>query len=353
VSDLVELQHEAHRALLRMGIYKFNPNHDEQGRFATGPHQGGRKDLRVDESGGGTGTETERLTRAKDARQSPGFSNPQWDPKTLTKFTPAELDELWDGGGNTDIHELGREDLVGIWQSMQPCKQMRSEAARLVGLGEKPPVTDPLRDKRAEWGGADYMANPVDPAFQLLHQLHANGGELPVNGVLYRGSGVDPAVIKGALKTGDQFDMPLASFAGAHPWLSTRYGGDNPESDAQKKATVIFQLNNPKAALRAGAFSPVYEHADEIPPDLRDTYGVKGMLGTEIDAGSDTDTYYHKVEGFENQENDQGEFISGGRFKVKSMKTKYVKGILQPGQKALVVELEHVGVFNPWTGEVE
>jgi hypothetical protein len=277
----------------------------------------------------------------------------------IPRFGGRDLDpELLDGLWDDDMGWLGKQETVDAWTAMQPCKQMRAKAALLVGLtsdDKASTAVDPFRHAEAEWGGLE----PIDDdsaktaALQLLHQLHNNVGvtdQLPVHGVLWRASGIDPEVIKRALKTGDVFDLPLASFAGAHPALNNHYGAPD-EDTGEKKATVLFQVKNPKAAIRGTSLMPVYENREDIPYE---EWENGARVGHQINPHSSEaeSAYYAHMENWEMGENDGGEFISGGRFKVKSMKTRAVKGITDPGQKALVIELEHLGVFDPWEGTV-
>lgn len=315
--DLLKRARRQAQILAQLGMYKFNPNHDDVGRFATGPHQGGRKAPQLDERGGGTGTETKRLKAAEKARAK--FVGNKRGPEGFQRH----LDASWDVRHpifrqltikekmGLDVNSIGREALIETWNKMEPCKQMRRMAAQLVGHPAKATnAADPFLHEPAMWGGQDPIEYHGIAAFQLLHQLHSIGRkpkELPVNGVMYRMSGIDPKTLQAALKEGDQFDLPLASFAGGMESL-TEYGDK-----------VIFRVEHPKAALRGTSLTGVWkEDAD-----------------------------------WRQSKNDFGEFLSGGRFKVTSMKQATIPGITKKGKKALVIDLEHIGVFNPWTGAVE
>lgn len=342
LSSLAELQENAYRIILRdqLGLYKYNKNHDKVGRFASASGTGGAA------AGPSEAEEARRVVRSQRAMGNiPKFGGRDLDPELL--------DGLWDD----DAGWLGRQETMDAWTAMQPCKQMRAKAALLVGLtsdDKASTAVDPFRHAEAEWGGLEPIEDDdaKKAALQLLHQLHNNIGvsdQLPVNDVLWRASGVDPEVLKRALKTGDVFDLPLASFAGAHPALNNHYGAPD-EDTGEKTATVLFQVKHPKAAIRGTELMPVWQSREDIPYE---EWENGARVGHQMEMNPLTEeAYYAYMEDWQMGQHDGGEFISGGRFKVKSMKTRSVKGITNPGQKALVIELEHLGVFDPWTGEV-
>ena len=197
----------------------------------------------------------------------------------------------WVGEGD-DAYDDGiysTADVIALrpWAYFGACRQIRAAAYGLVGYGDESgrSVGDPFvyhGSAAPDWGGAQARtSHPEAMAYALMTAVHeAEHTSMP----LYRGIDIDyestPEEFVEALREGDTFDMPLASFTDKKV-IADKFG-----------ASVTMVLMTGARAFNGGGMGAP-EEADDYDSPL-------------YDPDRDEATEYR-------------EYISGGRFVVQSV----------------------------------
>lgn len=196
----------------------------------------------------------------------------------------------WVGDGDDERYgDYSTADVVAMrpWAYFGACRQIRVAAYELVGYDDESgrSVGDPFvynGSAAPRWGGATTLTpHPEAMAYALMTAVHeANHTDMP----LYRGIDIEyegtPEDFVAALREGDSFDMPLASFTDKKI-IADKFGS----------SVTMVLMSGARAYNGGGMGAP--EEADDPDSPLYDPYRDESV--------------------------EYREYISGGRFVVQSV----------------------------------